>query len=92
MTSSGEQHELLKSWAAGTDFVLDSSNQPKVEFARLAKVKGWVGGDANWCEHWHACFGEEYRYGTRRKFYIPPEYAKRDERTNHMYGCDQKYN
>ncbi|CAO2647917.1 Nn.00g088390.m01.CDS01 [Neocucurbitaria sp. VM-36] len=63
MYSLEGQRALLQAWAAGTGFVLDPGNQPKVDFARLAKMRGWVGGDPNWCLHWHACFGEVYCYG-----------------------------
>ncbi|KAI4920266.1 uncharacterized protein J4E92_008484 [Alternaria infectoria] len=40
------QKLLLKEWAKDTNHVVDDNNSPKAEFARLAKVKGWTGGDS----------------------------------------------
>ncbi|KAF1841967.1 uncharacterized protein K460DRAFT_345378 [Cucurbitaria berberidis CBS 394.84] len=71
MNTPEGQMALLKLWATDTNLSFDAGNQPKVEFARLAKVKGWVGGDATWCLHWNACFGEIYNYGARRTLPTP---------------------
>ena len=62
------QKLLLKEWAKDTDHLVDDNNSPKAEFARLAKAKGWTGGDTEWCYHWKACFDETYTWGVRRKF------------------------
>ncbi|KAF1947866.1 hypothetical protein EJ02DRAFT_449343 [Clathrospora elynae] len=58
---------LLQRWGEGSDFFVDPEKSPKAEFARLAKVKGWVGGDRNWCTHWKTCFKEDYPYGVRHR-------------------------
>ncbi|KAI4634703.1 uncharacterized protein J4E88_001290 [Alternaria novae-zelandiae] len=42
------QKLLLKEWAKDTDHLVDDNNSPKAEFARLAKAKGWTGGDTEW--------------------------------------------
>jgi hypothetical protein len=54
------QQALFRAWAGNTDFIVDPEKSPKAEFARLAKAKGWVGGDAAWRAHWKVCFGEPY--------------------------------
>ncbi|EFQ94466.1 hypothetical protein PTT_07854, partial [Pyrenophora teres f. teres 0-1] len=56
------QRELLRAWASDVGHVVGGGS-PKAEFARLAKVKGWVGGDEEWCRHWKMCFLEVYPYG-----------------------------
>ncbi|KAI4655591.1 hypothetical protein J4E93_000305 [Alternaria ventricosa] len=61
------QKLLLKQWAKDTDHVVDDNNSPKAEFARLAKAKGWTGGDTEWCHHWKACFDETYTWRVRHK-------------------------
>lgn len=66
--TAGTQQSLLKAWAREIDHVIDDNNSPKAEFARLAKAKGWTGGDVNWCHHWRACFNETYAWGVRSKF------------------------
>lgn len=66
--TSEDQKNLLQLWAQGTGFVLDSTKQPKAEFARLAKVKGWVGGGQQWRLHWETCFGEPYLYWAGSKY------------------------
>jgi hypothetical protein len=77
MTPEG-QNALLKVWADGTNFALDPKKQPKAEFARLAKVKGWVSGDKQWQMHWQACFGEVYPYisGGKDCTFLCDHYAK----------------
>lgn len=67
MTPEG-QKALLNVWADGTTFILDKQKQPKAEFARLAKVKGWVGGDKQWQMRWQACFEEIYPYAAPGKW------------------------
>jgi hypothetical protein len=62
-----EQKALLTVWAEGTDYRVDQSKTNKAEFARLALIKGWVGGDETWCARWEECFGERYLYGSRSK-------------------------
>ncbi|KAI4668383.1 uncharacterized protein J4E78_002209 [Alternaria triticimaculans] len=44
------QKLLLKEWAKDTDHLVDDNNSPKAEFARLAKAKGWTGGDTEWSD------------------------------------------
>ncbi|KAI4955401.1 hypothetical protein J4E91_001261 [Alternaria rosae] len=61
------QKSLLEAWAKEIDHVIDDNNSPKAEFARLAKAKGWTGGDVDWCHHWKACFNETYAWGVRIK-------------------------
>ncbi|KAJ4365990.1 hypothetical protein N0V95_000367 [Ascochyta clinopodiicola] len=65
MESSEGQLALMKVWANGTDFEIDTTKSPKANFAGLAKAQGWVGGDANWRLHWEACFKELYLFGHR---------------------------
>lgn len=72
MATSADQTSMLNAWGVDSGFSVDPAKRPKVEFARLAKMKGWVGGDANWCLHWYACFGEEYPYGGARREFYPP--------------------
>lgn len=57
------QKALIQSWAAETTYVNDLDTSPKADFARLAKAKGWIGGDTQWCSHWKECFGETYPFG-----------------------------
>ncbi|KAF1836203.1 hypothetical protein BDW02DRAFT_459506, partial [Decorospora gaudefroyi] len=57
------QKALLRMWAEEANHTVDVEQSPKAEFARLAKAKGWVGGDQMWCAHWEVCFGESYPYG-----------------------------
>jgi hypothetical protein len=71
--TSDDQCALLRVWAHGTDIVLDTRKRPKAEFARLAKSKGWIGGDKQWKVHWEACFDEAYPYGGGGKGCIPVE-------------------
>ena len=66
--TSETQRALLQVWADDIGHVVDLNNSPKAEFARLAKAKGWTGGDTEWCYHWKACFDETYTWGVRRKF------------------------
>lgn len=63
MESTEGQLALIKVWASGTDFEVDTTKSPKANFAGLAKAQGWVGGDANWQMHWKACFKETYPFG-----------------------------
>jgi hypothetical protein len=63
MESLEGQLALIKVWANGTDFNIDTTKSPKANFAGLAKAQGWVGGDANWRLHWEACFREPYLFG-----------------------------
>ncbi|KAF2713800.1 hypothetical protein K504DRAFT_462284 [Pleomassaria siparia CBS 279.74] len=65
------QQNFFRSWANGTAFVLDLEASPKREFARIAKSLGWIGGDANWCQYWRTCFGEEYNYSPRPRISSP---------------------
>lgn len=65
------QRSQLGLWAAGTDFVLDVDASAKREFARLAKTRGWTGGDEEWNTHWLLCFGESYEYIPRCKSPTP---------------------
>jgi hypothetical protein len=65
------QIALLKVWSSGTDIAIDARKAPKAEFSRLAKAKGWEGGDSNWKSHWEACFGEAYSYGTTSAYIAP---------------------
>lgn len=67
MESSEGQLALLRVWANGTEFEVDTARTPKANFAGLAKTQGWVGGDANWQLHWEACFKEDYPFGRRGK-------------------------
>ncbi|KAL6711227.1 hypothetical protein ACN47E_005758 [Coniothyrium glycines] len=62
MDTPEDQKALICLWAEGANFLYNDDNQPKAEFSRLAKVKGWVGGEATWCMRWEACFGETYSY------------------------------
>lgn len=70
MKTIEEQYAFLRFCANGTDFVLDTQRSPKAEFARLAQMKRWVGGDADWQAHWQVCFGETYVYGSRSKYWV----------------------
>ncbi|KAI0571439.1 hypothetical protein Alg130_10884 [Pyrenophora tritici-repentis] len=56
------QRQLLQAWASDVGHVVGVGS-PKAEFARLAKAKGWAGGDEEWCRHWKMCFSEVYPYG-----------------------------
>ncbi|KAF2790347.1 hypothetical protein K505DRAFT_282758 [Melanomma pulvis-pyrius CBS 109.77] len=69
--ATNPQHRQLGLWAAGTDFVLDVDASAKREFARLAKTRGWTGGDEEWNKHWLLCFGESYTYVPPRKSSTP---------------------
>ena len=60
--TSDTQKLLLQTWARDISHVV-TDGTPKAEFARLAKAKGWVGGDEQWCRHWKMCFLEVYPYG-----------------------------
>jgi hypothetical protein len=65
--TSETQKAFLQAWAGETNLVVDPNNSPKAEFARLAKAKGWTGGDVDWCRHWQMCFNETYSWGVRSK-------------------------
>ncbi|KZM27874.1 uncharacterized protein EKO05_0004896 [Ascochyta rabiei] len=71
MESSEGQLALIKVWANGTGFEIDTTKSPKANFAGLAKAQGWVGGDANWRLHWEACFKELYLFGHREASATP---------------------
>ncbi|KAI8937147.1 hypothetical protein NX059_006361 [Plenodomus lindquistii] len=62
MISPEGQRAVLKVWASDTDMVVGPKEQPEAAFARLAGVKGWADGDANWCEYWKSCFGKDYHH------------------------------
>ena len=62
------QQALFRIWAAGTGFELDLQKSVKAEFARLALIRGWKGGDRNWNMHWFMCFGSDYGYGPHCEF------------------------
>ncbi|KAF2109620.1 hypothetical protein BDV96DRAFT_691644 [Lophiotrema nucula] len=62
MLSEDLQRTLLEKWAEGTGIALDPDKTIKHEFARLAKVKGWIGGHEEWNSRWLACFGSQYGY------------------------------
>lgn len=59
--------ELIRAWSRDIGHVVDTANSPKAEFARLAKAKGWEGGNETWRSRWKECFKEEYPYGQCRK-------------------------
>ena len=61
--ASDAQFALIRTWARDIGHSVDIANSPKAEFARLAKAKGWVGGDKAWCSRWEECFMETYGYG-----------------------------
>ncbi|EMD89217.1 hypothetical protein COCHEDRAFT_1215972 [Bipolaris maydis C5] len=65
--ASGIQIELIRAWSRDIGHVVDAANSPKAEFARLAKAKGWEGGNETWRSRWKECFKEEYPYGQRRQ-------------------------
>ncbi|KAJ8110609.1 hypothetical protein OPT61_g6591 [Boeremia exigua] len=68
MESAKGQLALIKVWANGTSFEIDTTKSPKANFAGLAKAQGWAGGDANWQLHWEACFNEAYPFGRDGEF------------------------
>jgi hypothetical protein len=70
MESSEGQLALIKVWADGTDFEVDSTMSPKANFGGLAKAKGWVGADAEWCSHWEACFNQPYLFGRQGEQFV----------------------
>lgn len=59
--------ELIRAWSRDIGHVVDTANSPKAEFARLAKAKGWEGGNETWRSRWKECFKEEYPYGQCRR-------------------------
>lgn len=75
MESSEGQLALIKVWANGTEYEIDTTLSAKANFAGLAKAQGWIGGDANWRLHWEACFKEPYLFGRRGPSYSFPDIA-----------------
>ncbi|KAG9192029.1 hypothetical protein G6011_10763 [Alternaria panax] len=61
------QRALLQTWAEDIGHAVGLNNSPKAEFARLAKAKGWTGGDAEWCHYWAKCFNETYSWGLQNR-------------------------
>lgn len=55
---------LIQAWARDIGHFVDTTKSPKAEFVRLAKAKGWKGGDETWCSRWEVCFKEKYAYGS----------------------------
>jgi hypothetical protein len=60
MSINDAQQVLLRKWAEGTEFELDTLDSPKRQFSILAKLRGWVGGEDAWNQAWKECFEEEY--------------------------------
>ena len=75
MESSEGQLALIKVWANGTEYEIDTTISAKANFAGLAKAQGWIGGDANWRLHWEACFKEPYLFGRCGPSYSFPDIA-----------------
>lgn len=70
MAISDAQQELLRQWAKGTEFELDTSDTPKRQFSILAKSLGWAGGEDDWNQAWEECFGEVYIWRGDGKFHF----------------------
>ena len=73
------QKLLLRAWARDISHVV-TDGSPKLEFARLARAKGWAGGDAEWCRHWKMCFLEVYPYGNSKFLLISLHLRKNTRR------------